>query len=268
MDLGALGGVLLVIVAVFSGLFLANAPMDTYLSTPSVFIVVVGTIGAVMLSHRPKTFFAAFANMRYAFSLNTSSVVETIERCVDLADMSRKGGYLALEEAKVDDPFLEKAIDMMVDGHTEDAVNIALTKEIYLTKERNSQSIKVLRSFSEIAPAMGMIGTLIGLVDMLIAMEDPKSIGPAMAVALLTTLYGALIANGITTPLANKLSERSDEILMHQSLIKDAVLKIMSGDNPRAMFDYLQAYLEEKVRRPSDAVSGFVGNSAGSVTPD
>ena len=263
MDLGAVGGVLLIIAAIFSGLFLANAPMDTYVNAPSVFIVIVGTFGAVMLSHRPKTFFSSLRNIRHAFSLTTTNVIETIDNCIELADKTRKGGFLALEESDVNDPFLAKAKTMMVDGHSEEAVNLALTKEIYLTKERNQQSIKVLRSFSDIAPAMGMIGTLIGLVDMLIAMEDPKSIGPAMAVALLTTLYGALIANGITTPLANKLSERSDEILMHQSLIKDAVLKMMAGDNPRVMFDYLQTYIDEKLRRPQEAVADIVKETAG-----
>ena len=154
----------------------------------------------------------------------------------------------------------EKTMEMLVDGYDIPTVEGLLNKEIYLTRERNQLSVKVLTTFSEFAPAMGMVGTLIGLIAMLQNMEDPDSIGPSMAVALLTTLYGALIANGITTPLAKKLNARSNEILLYQTLVKDAAVKIMQGENPKATFDFLQTYVETHKRRSSEQMKSIISD--------
>jgi chemotaxis protein MotA len=250
MDKSSALGLMLLVVAIIGGILSSDAPVVSFVNLPSIFIVLVGTFGAVMISYRLHIFIEALINIAHAFRVQTIDPLETIDKLVDLADVSRKGGYLSLEEVSVEDPFIIKARDLLIDGHDAETLDAVLTKEIFLTKERNNASVKVLNSFTEIAPAMGMIGTLIGLVAMLVAMEDPKTIGKSMSVALLTTLYGALVANGITGPLARKLSERSAEIRTHQAMIRDAFVRIANGENPKAIFEFLQSYLDEKRRRP------------------
>ncbi len=261
MDKGSSLGFLLLVIAIIGGIIASKVPIVSFINMPSIFIVVVGTFGAVMISHRLNVFIEALVNIAQAFKTPTSDPLETIDKLIDMADVARKGGFLALEEVTVSDPFIIKATNLLIDGHSIEAIEIALTKEIYLTKQRNSASVKVLNSFTETAPSMGMVGTLIGLVAMLLAMEDPKTIGKSMSVALLTTLYGALIAYGITGPLAKKLGERSSEIKLHQSMIKDAFISIANGENPKAIFEFLQSYLDEDKRRPALAATQLAAQS-------
>lgn len=258
MDKGSVIGMLLILLAISAGILSGGEPLLSYISLPSISIVVIGTFGAVMISFRPQIFFAALINTIQAFKTNVHDIESTINTCIKLADKSRKEGLLALEAESYDDPFVEKTMEMLVDGYDIPSVEGLLNKEIYLTRERNQLSVKVLTTFSEFAPAMGMVGTLIGLIAMLQNMEDPDSIGPSMAVALLTTLYGALIANGITTPLAKKLNARSNEILLYQTLVKDAAIKIMHGENPKATFDFLQTYVESHKRKSSDQMKNII----------
>ena len=250
MDKASAIGTLLILCAVIGGVISSGAPVGSFFNMPSVFIVLVGTFGAVMISYRLEIFFGALTNIAKAFQQPTSDPIETIDTLVNMADISRKGGYLALEDVEVEDPFIEKARNLLIDGSDADNLDLVLSKEIFLTKSRNNNSVKVLNTFTEIFPAMGMVGTLIGLVAMLLDMDDPKSIGGAMAVALLTTLYGALMANGVTLPLSRKLSERATEIKQHQSMVRDAFLRIANGENPKAIHEFLQSYLDETKRTP------------------
>ncbi|NQZ10847.1 MAG: MotA/TolQ/ExbB proton channel family protein [Algicola sp.] len=265
MDKGSSIGLVVLLVAVIGGILSTGAPMISFFDVPSVFIVIIGTFGAVMISYRLPVFIVALLNISLAFRAQTTHPLETVEQLVDLADISRSGGFLAMEGVKLSDPFMAKAKDLLIDGHDIETLEAILTKEIFLTKERNNSSVKVLNSFTEIAPAMGMVGTLIGLVAMLLSMEDPKTIGKSMSVALLTTLYGALIANGITGPLARKLSERSSEIKQHQSMVRDGFVRIANGDNPKAIHEYLQSYLEETKRRPPLSASELQSQRASSI---
>ncbi|MFT4928564.1 MAG: chemotaxis protein MotA [Phenylobacterium sp.] len=255
MDKGTSLGFLLLIVAIIGGIISSNVGLIAFINMPSIFIVVVGTFGAVMVSHRLNVFIDALTNISKAFTVPTMNPTETIDQLIEMANLARAGGYLALEDVDTQDPFIRKAVNLLIDGHDVDAIDHALSSEIYLTKERNNASIKVLNSFTETAPSMGMVGTLIGLVAMLLAMDDPKTIGKSMSVALLTTLYGALIAYGITGPLARKLGERSTEIRLHQSMIKDGFLRIANGENPKAIFEFMQSYLDERNRRPLTAIT-------------
>lgn len=258
MDKGSIIGFFLVIVAIVAGVMSGGESLSNYISESSISIVVLGTIGATMMSVRPKVFFGAINNAVLAFKSTSHNMEETIDICIRMADKSRKKGLMALEEEELEDPFVSKAIDMLVDGYDNETVEALLNKEIYLNRERNQQSVKVMMTFSEFAPAMGMVGTLIGLVAMLQNMEDPKTIGPSMAVALLTTLYGALIANGVTTPLAKKLNARSNEILLFQTLVKDAAIKIMQGQNPKATYEFLQTYVENHKRKTVDELKQVI----------
>jgi chemotaxis protein MotA len=184
-----------------------------------------------------------------AFMFKLEKPEELIEKAVDMADAARKGGFLALEEAEINNPFMQKGVDMLVDGHDADVVRATLQKDINLTTERHEMGSEMMMSIANVAPAMGMIGTLIGLVAMLSNMDDPKSIGPAMAVALLTTLYGAFLANVIATPIAAKLKLRMAEEKMNQELVLDAVLGIQDGQNPRVIEGLLRNYLSEGKRK-------------------
>jgi chemotaxis protein MotA len=261
MDKGSIIGVILIVIAVVAGIMSGGEPLLSYVSLPSISIVVIGTFGAVMLSFRPSVFLSAMVNTINAFRSTVHNIEQTIDTCTRLADKSRKQGILALESEIYDDPFVQKTMEMLVDGYDSDTVEALLNKEIYLTRERNQVSVKVLTTFSEFAPAMGMVGTLIGLVAMLQNMENPDTIGPSMAVALLTTLYGALIANGITTPLAKKLSAHSNEILLYQTLVKDASIKIMQGENPKATFEFLQTYVESHKRKTMDDMKQIIAGN-------
>jgi chemotaxis protein MotA len=160
----------------------------------------------------------------------------------------RKEGVLALEDRQLSSPFLEAGIQLMIDGQGPEIIQAFLEKERLLTLDRNRWGAKVFSAMGDVGPAMGMIGTLIGLVQMLSNMEDQKSIGPAMAVALLTTLYGAMMATMLCIPLADKLTLRMTEEARMQALWIDALLAIQNGVNPRIIEQMLQTYLPPESR--------------------
>jgi len=244
-------GLSVIILAIVSAILMSGASPGIFVSVPSLFIVIGGTFGAVMLSYRMSNFFKGLSNIRLAFSSKQPNLFDTLDKLVELSEIARKKGVLALEDVTLDDESLQKGVNLLLDGHDTQTIEFAFNREILQSRQRNNQSIKVLNSFTELAPAMGMAGTLIGLVAMLVAMDDPKSIGPSMSVALLTTLYGALLANGFTGPLANKLGERADEIKQHMMLVRDGVLHISRGDNPKLILEMLASYLGEDIKSPS-----------------
>ncbi len=253
MDKASGLGITVIILAIIFAINMSGASAGIFVNIPSLFIVIGGTFGAVMLSYRLSNFFAALTNIKLAFSGKQANLFDTLDDLIELSEDARKKGVLALEDKTIENPFLQKGVNLLLDGHDTETIEFALSRDILQTRQRNNQSIKVLNSFTELAPAMGMVGTLIGLVAMLVAMDDPKSIGPSMSVALLTTLYGALLANGFTGPLANKLGERADEIKQHMMLVRDGVLHISKGDNPKLMLEMLATYLGGSLKSPEQA---------------
>ncbi|MGL5335809.1 MAG: flagellar motor protein PomA, partial [Enterovibrio sp.] len=215
---------------------------------PSVLIVFGGTLFVVLMKFTVGQFFGAFKVAGKAFIFKLDAPEDLIIKLVEMAEVARKGGFLALEEMEFANSFMKKGVDMLVDGHDAEVVRQALYKDISMTEERHDSSIKFYTSIADVAPAMGMIGTLIGLVAMLSNMDDPKSIGPAMAVALLTTLYGAVLANMIATPIADKLRLRKNQEKLNRQLILDGLLSIQDGQNPRIIEGFLKNYLNEKKR--------------------
>lgn len=252
MDSASGFGLSIIILALIFGIFASGAAPEAYANLSSICIVLGGTLGAVMLSYRLSKFVAAIKHIKWVFSKSTPDLFSTMDELVELAEVARKSGFLGLEEKPINDPFMAKAINLLVDGHSPEAIEFTMNRDILHTRQNNNDAIKVMNSFTELAPAMGMIGTLIGLVAMLIAMDDPKTIGPQMSVALLTTLYGALIANGITGPFANKLGERAEEIKHHMCLVRDGIMHIAKGDNPKAMMNLLAGYLGENLTSNSE----------------
>jgi len=241
--LGILGAIGLLIMAM-----MLSGDISMFIDTQSCIIVFGGSLFIVLANYSLGQFFGIGKIIGKAFMFKIEQPEELIEKAVDMADAARKGGFLALEEAEISNAFMQKGVDMLVDGHDADVVRATLKKDISLTEERHEAGAGMMMALADVAPAMGMIGTLIGLVAMLSNMDDPKSIGPAMAVALLTTLYGAFLANVIAIPIASKLKLRLGEEKMNQELVLDAVLGIQDGQNPRVIENLLKNYLAESKR--------------------
>ncbi len=251
MDLATLIGFLAAAGIIIAAIFLGGSA-DTFFNVPSLLVVAGGTVGAVLMQFSIGQFFGAMKVGMKALFNKSASPKELIETTVDLANTARKGGLLALEEKDTGNAFFQMGIQMMVDGHEPDVVRQTMVSDMNLTVERHDLGQKIFKAIGDVAPAMGMIGTLIGLVQMLSNMDDPKSIGPAMAVALLTTLYGAAIANVFALPLAAKLGLRSDEERLSKSMIIDAVSGIQEGRNPRVIEGILMTYLPGSQRESED----------------
>ncbi len=242
MDLATLIGFIAAAGIIIAAIFLGGSA-DLFFNVPSLLVVGGGTVGAVLMQFSVGQFFGAMKVGMKALFNKALSPRELIETTVDLANTARKGGLLALEEKDTGNPFFQMGIQMMVDGHEPEVVRQTMMSDMNLTVERHELGQKIFKAIGDVAPAMGMIGTLIGLVQMLSNMDDPKAIGPAMAVALLTTLYGAIIANVFALPLAEKLGLRSDEERMIKSMIIDAISGIQEGRNPRVIEGILMTYL-------------------------
>ena len=249
MDIATLVGLLGATAMVLMAMVLGGS-IVTFIDVPSILIVVVGTHFVVLMKYSMGEFVGAAGSGMKVLFFKSPNYDELIEKIVELADMARKSGLLALEGAEIEDPFMKKGIGLLVDGHDGDVVRSILEKDMRMASSRHQEGAGVFKSMADIAPAMGMIGTLIGLVAMLSNMDDPKSIGPAMAVALLTTLYGAIMANMVGIPIADKLNLRDSEEKMARLLVIDGLLGIQAGQNPRVIEQVLHGYLAEG-KRPS-----------------
>lgn len=247
MDLATLIGLAGATLLIASAVILGVSPA-VFINPASLLIVVGGTMFVVLAKFSVSQFLGAFKAAARAFKFKLPETQASIEELVEIANVARKEGVLGLEGREISSPFLSQGIQMLVDGQDSKTIKELLNKERLTTLDHNRSGAKVFTAMADVAPAMGMIGTLIGLVQMLSNMEDPKSIGPAMAVALLTTLYGAMIATMFATPIADKLSLRMTEEARMQSLYIDALVAIQEGTNPRIIEQMLSSYLPPKER--------------------
>ncbi len=248
MDLATLIGMVAGIGIMLAAILLGPSA-GMFVNAPSLLIVFGGTFGVVMMKFSMGQFFGSIKVAMKAFLNKAEKPELLIEELLELAELSRKEGLLALEGKEVNNAFMQKGVQMMVDGHGPDVVRSVLSKEMNQAVERHNKGQDVFKGMGDYAPAMGMIGTLIGLVQMLANMSDPASIGPAMAVALLTTLYGAMIANLFALPIADKLGVTSEAERLSQSLIIDGLSGIQAGHNPRVIQEMLGAYLPGSKRK-------------------
>lgn len=217
--------------------------VGVFVNVPSLLVVCVGSFMVAMMKFGLGQFLGAFKVAVKAFIFKLESPQELIAKSTELASAARKDGLLALESMEINNAFLNKGVQFLVDGIEPEVVRSTLIKDMNQTIERHDVGQKIFKAIADVGPAMGMIGTLIGLVQMLANMSDPKSIGPSMAVALLTTLYGAVLANMIAMPIADKLELRSKEEQISKSLMVDAIMGIQAGLNPRVMEEMLKTYL-------------------------
>jgi chemotaxis protein MotA len=252
MDLATLLGLIGALGAIGTSILIGGSA-STFVNMPGFIIVLGGTFAATLMRFPLSHMLGAFGIALKAFVHKAERPSELVEQSLHLASIARKEGVLGLEEVEVNNEFLRRGIQFVVDGQEPELVERMLSKDIDLTIERNDEGINIFRAIGEAAPAMGMIGTLIGLVQMMANMDDPKAIGPAMAIALLTTLYGAVIANAVALPIADKLSHRSIEEKTNKSLILESIRSIQEGMNPRVMEELLSTYISSSKRPVSDA---------------
>ena len=245
--IGIIGAMGFIVMAMVQG-----GDLGMFINVPSILIVFCGSLFVVLSQYTIGQFFGAGKVAGKAFMFKIDTPDSQIEKIVEMADAARKGGFLALEEAEIQNPFMQKGVDMLVDGHDVEVVRATMAKDIAMTTERHEFGATIFKGLGDVAPAMGMIGTLVGLVAMLSNMDDPKSIGPAMAVALLTTLYGAMLANVFCLPIAVKLGNRANEEKLNQSLVLDGIIGIADGQNPRVIEGILKNYLAASKRGASD----------------
>ena len=239
------------------GLIIATIALGSgalvFLNTPSLVIVFGGALAVVLMRFTLGQFIGSIKTALKAFLYKSESSEELIASVVELAGIARKEGLLALENQEITNPVLAIGIRMLVDGHEASVVKKALATEMNEMVTRHKLGQDIFKQIGDAGPAMGMIGTLIGLVQMLSNMSDPKSIGPAMAVALLTTLYGAMLANMFALPVSDKLALRSAEEQRNKNIIIQSVLAIQEGQNPKVLDELLRNFLPPSRREAADA---------------
>ena len=245
---GFVGGLAIVLAAILTG-----GSLLLFINIPSILIVFGGSAFVVSMKFSLQQMTKAVSIALKAFLFKPESVEELIKKGTELAALARKSGPLALEKVEIKDPYLKRGIMLVVDGTDPDIVREILYKEKNSVVSRHEEGQRIFKSLADVAPAMGMIGTLIGLVQMLANMDDPSSIGPAMAVALLTTLYGAVLANMFAAPVADKLSLRSQEEESLKQMMIDIVLGIAAGHSRAVVQEQLSSYLPANQRPADDA---------------
>lgn len=246
--LGLVAGTSVVALAIIFG----GSP-GMFVNVPSLLIVFGGTIAGILIRFPlAEVVNALKLGTSNAFQQQTESTVGLIDEAVELAELSRTKGQLALENAPINNEFLRKGALMYCDGLQPEFITHAMARDRDLMVERLEEGEKIYRFAGDAAPAFGMIGTLVGLVQMLSTMDDPETIGPSMAVALLTTLYGALIANLLALPIADKLSAKAQLEYTRRSLVIEAVNQIAEKQNPDSMYQLLAAFLPEDQRRADE----------------
>lgn len=247
MDIASLIG-LIGTLGMIAGAMVSSGGIGAFIDTPSMLIVFGGTAFAVMYRSTLPMFLGSFGTLVKVFMPGAKKYDELITRLTELAGIARKDGMMALEGQEVPDKFFEKGLQMLVDGADESKLTDQLNRELKAMKVRHENMTGVFQAWVDLAPAMGMIGTLIGLVAMLGNMADPKAIGPAMAVALLTTLYGAMIANCIFMPIVTKLEGYSAHEAMYREMVVMGLKFISRGESPRNITDQLVANLPPKLQ--------------------
>jgi chemotaxis protein MotA len=254
MDISTITGIIVGTVLLLLSILLdSNWGLDferlqLFIDIPSIFIVFGGTLATMFIRFSFRDTFSIFGIMKHTLFHTPGSPAEVIKEFVQLAQIARKDGLLALERVTIEDPFMSKGINYCVDGAETEQIRAIMLQELKSMKSRHASARKLIKSIEISAPAFGMIGTLVGLVNMLANMEDPKSIGPAMAVAILTTLYGALLANLFAIPMNEKLEAHSDNEFDLKLLMVEGIVGINRGENPRMLEEALYSFLSPKER--------------------
>jgi chemotaxis protein MotA len=229
---------------------LYGGTLGSFVDVPSILLVIFGSVAIMAVGYPAATLKTSIKVLMNGIRTTPRSPEQVLQLMREMSSRARREGVLVLEDMANDqeDAFLKKGIQMVVDGHDPSAIEEVLYNEVDKITERHKDGASFFEDLGAYAPAMGMIGTLIGLVQMLQKLDDPSAIGPAMAVALLTTLYGAVIANVFALPIARKLKIRSGEEVAEKMLIIQGLLSILAGESPRFLVDRLNAQLPPSER--------------------
>lgn len=261
MDIASLIGVILGLVMLLYGIFDATgsiAGIGSYMDFPSALITFGGAFSATLASVSLQDYLGGLKSFMLIFRVPTLNTLDMINKIIELSNVARKGGLLSLEEAAadMDEPSLKKGILLIVDGTDPELVRAILETELGATEERHKRLIGFWETLGSMGPAWGMIGTLVGLINMLNNMQDADAIGPSMAVALITTLYGSLLANWICIPVSNKLKASNAAEMMQKEVMIEGLLSIQAGENPRMIEEKLKSFLAPKDRVSAEPTGG------------
>lgn len=254
MDLATVGGIILGFGLIIASILIGSSIM-AFVDIPSILIVFGGVTATTLISEKLSNVVNGVKVAKNAFRTPAGDAVQTIETIVRLSNIARREGVLALENEAIDDPFLAKGVRMAVDGLPQEEIRETLSAERTAMRHRHARGRALFKFMGTMAPAMGMIGTLIGLVQMLQALDDPSRIGPAMAVALLTTMYGAVLANMVFIPVAEKLERYGSEESANMVVVIEGVNSIVLGQNAMVIKEKLLARLPPKQRELGEQAS-------------
>lgn len=249
MDLATILGILVSFGLLIWAMFMGGNPI-IFLNLPSAFIVFGGTFGATLINYPLRNVFGVFRVLKNAFFTRQHDPVQIIDAFLGYAQRARREGILAIEPIikNIEDDYLRKGLQLTVDGLEPLVIQEIMETEIAFLEERHERGAEVLTMMGTFAPAMGLIGTVIGLVQMLKSMNDPSTIGPAMAVALMTTFYGVTLANLVFNPMAGKLRTRSREEVLVREMILEGLLAISRGENPRILVEKMNSFIAPNMR--------------------
>ena len=252
MDIASLAGLGLCFGMVIFGIISSGgvSAFGSFVDVPSAIITFGGAFFAVMASVSMPDFIGGFKSIGLVFKAPSYDTPGIIKQIIDLSNVARKEGLLALEETAggLEDPFLKKGLMLIVDGTDPELVRAIMETEIISIEARHKSKIGFWENVGSMGPAWGMIGTLIGLINMLKALDDPSSIGPSMAVALITTLYGSLLANWICAPVGGKLKTNNATEMQVKEIMVEGLLSIQAGENPRVIEEKLKSFLSPAER--------------------
>ncbi len=243
--IGLIGGAALIVIAVLIG----EGDFRLFLNLRGALIVLGGTLATSFIKFTMKDVINSFHVAMKAFTVKIDPPEKTIEDMVRYAKIAKKEGLIALENQTADDQFKQKALRYLADGYDSGLIKDMLNKDINLMLQRHAVGQKMFRGMGSAAPAFGMIGTLIGLVKMLSTMSDPDTIGPSMSIALLTTLYGALFANLVCIPIAEKLELRSEQEKGNKQIVIEAAISMSQGISPILIEETLNIFLSPRAQQ-------------------
>ncbi len=262
MDIASILGLILCFVVFLFGIISGAgiSGVQHFFDLPSILITFGGAFCCVLAEKTMADFINGIKSIRLIFKTPQFDLPEVIRKIIELSNVARKEGLLALEEAsaELDDPFLRKGVLLIVDGTDPELVRGILDTEMGSVDDRHKKNITFWLDLAGMGPAWGMIGTLVGLILMLQDMNDPSSIGPSMAVALITTLYGSLLANWIATPIAQKLSVNNNIEMSIKEVMIEGLLSIQAGENPRVIEEKLKSFLSPAEKEAMEAGGGEV----------
>ncbi len=253
MDIATLIGTIGAFILMIFGMVYGKdfSAINNFIDAPSALITFGGALGCLLAMSPIKDFVGGLKTFRLVFKVPKSNETETIKTIIELSNLARREGLLALEESTntLDDEFMKKGVMLIVDGTDPELVRSILEAEIINVDARHQSNIGFWKNLGSMGPAWGMIGTLIGLINMLKDLSDPDSIGPNMAVALVTTLYGSVLANWICAPVANKLTVQNETEIKLKEVMIEGILSIQAGENPRVIEEKLKSFLSPAERK-------------------